>query len=67
LPETDVEVALTALARLDREKSLLSRDITAVDMRLADRVSVRLSDQAAQAREEEIKKLLNSKKKGGSA
>jgi cell division protein FtsQ len=67
LPENDVEVALTTLARLNREKSLLSRDITAVDMRLADRVSVRLSDQAAQAREEEIKKLLNSKKKGGSA
>lgn len=66
LPETDVEAALTTLARLDRERSLLSRDITAVDMRLADRVSVRLSDQAAQAREEEIKKL-NAKKKGGSA
>jgi cell division protein FtsQ len=67
LPENDVEVALTTLARLNREKSLLSRDITAVDMRLADRVSVRLSDQAAQAREVEFKKLLNSKKKGGSA
>jgi cell division protein FtsQ len=66
LPETDVEAALTTLARLDREKNLLTRDITAVDMRLADRLSVRLSDQAAQAREEEIKKL-NSRKKGGSA
>lgn len=66
LPENDIEGALTRLVRLDREKSLLSRDITAIDMRIADRVSVRLSDQAAQAREEEIKKL-NSKKKGGSA
>jgi cell division protein FtsQ len=65
LPETDIEGALTTLARLDREKSLLSRDITAVDLRLADRLVVRLSDPVAQAREDAIKKL--SKKKGGDA
>jgi cell division protein FtsQ len=65
LPETDIEGALTTLARLDREKSLLSRDITAVDLRLADRLVVRLSDAVAQAREEAIKKL--TKKKGGDA
>ena len=44
------------LARLDREKSLLSRDIVAVDLRLADRLAVRLSDAAAQAREDALKK-----------
>jgi cell division protein FtsQ len=65
LPETNVEGALDALVRLDREKSLLSRDITAVDLRLADRLTVRLSDAVAQAREEAIKK--NTKKKGGDA
>ena len=65
LPETDIEGALTTLARLDREKGLLSRDITAVDLRLADRLTVRLSDAVARAREEAIKK--QGKKKGGDA
>jgi cell division protein FtsQ len=65
LPEADIEGALTTLARLDREKSLLSRDITAVDLRLADRLTVRLSDGVAQAREDAIKK--QTKKKGGDA
>jgi cell division protein FtsQ len=65
LPEADIEGALATLVRLDREKSLLSRDITAVDLRLADRLTVRLSDAVAPAREEAIKK--NTKKKGGDA
>jgi cell division protein FtsQ len=65
LPENDIEGALRTLARLDREKSLLSRDITAVDLRLADRLTVRLSDGVAQAREDAIKK--QTKKKGGDA
>lgn len=65
LPEANVEDALATLARLDREKSLLSRDITAVDLRLSDRLTVRLSDAVAQAREEAAKK--NTKKKGGDA
>jgi cell division protein FtsQ len=65
LPESDIEGALTTLARLDREKRLLTRDIMAVDLRLADRVTVRLSDAAAQAREDAFKK--NAKKKGGDA
>jgi cell division protein FtsQ len=65
LPETEVEGALGVLARLEREKSLLSRDIVAVDLRLPDRLAIRLSDAAAQAREEAVKKTL--KKKGGDA
>src|SRR4051794_31608347 len=65
LPDTEVERALETLARLDRDKALLSRDITAVDLRLADRVTVRVSDALAQAREEAIKKA--TKKKGGDA
>jgi cell division protein FtsQ len=65
LPDTDIEAALETLARFDREKNLLSRDITAVDLRIPDRLTVRLSDAAAQAREEAIKKT--SKKKGGDA
>jgi cell division protein FtsQ len=66
LPDLGVEGALATLAKLDAEKKLLSRDITAVDMRIADRVSVRLSDPVAQAREEALKKL-QPKKKGSDA
>ncbi len=66
LPETDVEAALDRLVELDRDKKLLSRDITAVDLRLPDRVTVRLSDAAAQARDEALKANAK-KKKGGDA
>ena len=65
LPEAGVEQALERLVALDREKKLLSRDITSVDLRLSDRVTVRLSDAAAQAREDALKD--KKKKKGGDA
>jgi cell division protein FtsQ len=66
LPEADVEKALDTLVQLDRDSKLLSRDIAAVDLRLPDRVTVRLSDDAAAARLEALKPK-NPKKKGGSA
>jgi cell division protein FtsQ len=66
LPETEVAEALERLAVLDAEKKLLTRDITSVDLRLPDRVSVRLSDEAAQARENALKEK-KAKKKGGDA
>jgi len=65
LPENDVEGALDRLVALDRDKKLLSRDIVAVDLRLPDRVTVRLSDAAAQAREDAVKE--KKKKNGGDA
>jgi cell division protein FtsQ len=65
LPETNIEQALDRLVALDREKKLLSRDIAAVDLRLPDRVTIRLSDAAAQAREDALKD--KKKKKGGDA
>ncbi len=55
LPEYDVGRALATLSRLDREDRLLSRDIVSVDMRLNDRLVVRLSDEAAKAREDLLK------------
>jgi cell division protein FtsQ len=64
LPETDIGPALETLVALDRDKRLISRDILAIDLRLPDRVTVRLSDAAAQAREEARKP---PKKKGGDA
>jgi cell division protein FtsQ len=66
LPETSVEAALDRLAELDRDKKILSRDITAIDLRLPDRVTVRLSDAVAQARDEALKASAK-KKKGGDA
>jgi cell division protein FtsQ len=66
LPEFDVEQALDRLVALDRDKKLLSRDIVAIDLRLPDRVTVRLSDAAAAAREEALK-AKKPKAKGGSA
>jgi cell division protein FtsQ len=66
LPETNIEAALDRLLQLDRDKKLLSRDITVVDLRLADRVVVRLSDAVAQARDEALK-ANSKKKKGGDA
>ncbi len=65
LPETDVAAALDRLVALDRDKKLLTRDIALVDLRLADRVTVRLSDAAAQARDDALKP--KKPKKGGNA
>jgi cell division protein FtsQ len=65
LPELDIATALETLVALEREKRLLSRDIAVIDLRLPDRVTVRLSDAAAQERIEAIKE--KPKKKGGNA
>jgi cell division protein FtsQ len=65
LPENDVGNALAALSALDKEDRLFSRDIVAIDMRLPDRLTVRLSEDAAKARDEAFKKA--AKKKVGDA
>jgi len=64
LPEADAGNALAALSKLDKEDHLFSRDIVAVDMRLPDRLTVQLSDDAAKARDEQFRK---SRKKAGDA
>jgi cell division protein FtsQ len=66
LPETGVEQALETLVRLDRDDRILARDITAIDLRLPDRVTVQLSSEAAAARAEALKGKA-VKKKGGAA
>ena len=63
LPEADAGSALDRLAALNRDKNLLTRDITVVDLRLAERVTVRLSDRASAARAEGLAE--KAKKKGG--
>jgi cell division protein FtsQ len=64
LPETDPDHALQILVDLDRDKKLLTRDIVAIDLRLTDRVTVRLSDSAAQARDDALKDAAARDKKG---
>jgi len=63
LSEEQPEQALNALAELDRSKQLLSRDIVTVDLRLPDRVTVRLSDAAAAGRDEALKAAAEKNKK----
>lgn len=69
LPEAHPEAALRLLTDLDRSKKLLSRDIVAIDLRLPDRVTVRQSDAAAEAREAALKAAEKAakKKKAGEA
>src|SRR5712675_3092496 len=64
LPENEVGNALATLSTLDKEERLFSRDIVAVDMRLPDRMTVQLSEDAAKAREELFKEKKTKKKAG---
>lgn len=64
LPEFEVEKALATLSKMDKETGLFSRDITAIDMRLPDRLTVRLSEDAAKARNDLLKDKKTPKKAG---
>ena len=44
LPDDNIGEALASLAKLEDERGVLKRDIAAVDLRLLDRVTVRLRD-----------------------
>jgi cell division protein FtsQ len=63
LPEKDVDAALAALTKLDKDEKLFSRDITAIDLRLPDRLTVRLSEDAAKARADMLKDKDKARKK----
>lgn len=65
LPETGVAAALDRLAVLDRAARLLSRDIVTIDLRNANRVTVRMSERASQARQDLLKEQKKTTKKGG--
>jgi cell division protein FtsQ len=66
LPEADPAAALETLLKLDRDDKILTRDLAAIDLRLPDRITVQLSDEAAAARLEALK-AKSPKKKGGAA
>lgn len=51
LPEVGAAEALRDLAALDSAHRILSRDIQAIDLRLSDRLSIKLTPEAAQRRD----------------
>jgi cell division protein FtsQ len=61
LPEDDPAGALARLVRLEGRDRLLEKDIIAVDLRMPDRVVVRLTEEAAAARAEAQQSLLKKK------
>ena len=63
----DLDHALDQISALERDSKLSGRDITAIDLRLPDRITVRLSEAAAEKRDEAQKKKLQLKPKGGNA
>ncbi len=67
LPDADVATSLRRLAALDAAQKLMTRDITMIDLRLADRVIVRLSPEAFAVREAEAQARAKAKKKAGAA
>jgi cell division protein FtsQ len=56
LPERGTEAALARLIKLEREQKILEKDVIAIDLRMDDRVVVRLTEEAAAARLEALKK-----------
>jgi len=55
---------LPCLSKLDKEDRLFSRDIVAVDMRLPDRLTVQLSEDAAKAPRRTVQGQETQRKKG---
>jgi cell division protein FtsQ len=62
LPEENPVGALARVADLQAAKKLLDRDLVVVDMRVPDRLFVRLSDAAAEARREQMRLKTGAKK-----
>ena len=56
LPETGSAEALARLVKLERDARILEKDVIAIDLRMPDRVVVRLTEEAAAARTESQKK-----------
>jgi cell division protein FtsQ len=65
LPEKDAAAALARVAEIDEESGLLSRDIAAIDLRLPDKLVVRLTEAAFATRQETIKQRQKVARKMG--
>ena len=67
LPQDDPKAALARIAGFDQTDNLLGRDIVSVDLRLGDRMYVRLTPEAAARREADLKEQAKlAKRKGAS-
>lgn len=64
LPEHGYEAAISEVAALDAQYQLFSRDITAVDLRIPDRITVAMTPEAAEERNEAFEARLKALKKG---
>lgn len=66
LPETGEAAELDRLARMDTEQGLFERDVMMIDMRMADRMVIRMSEEGSELvrtrREEQIKQLTTAQK-----
>jgi len=56
LPELGAADAVARLVKLEREQKILEKDVLAIDLRMPDRVVVRLTEEAASARADALKK-----------
>lgn len=64
LPEIDPAAAVKRLAGLEADMHLLDKDLLAIDLRQPDRVVMRLTEEAAAARAEQLKSKAKPKKGG---
>ncbi|MEC9343378.1 MAG: cell division protein FtsQ/DivIB, partial [Pseudomonadota bacterium] len=65
LGEQDEKTGLAELARLEREEAILSRAVRIVDLRLPDRLVLRLWPEAARAHAEAVETRIKQAKAGG--
>ncbi|WP_113371360.1 cell division protein FtsQ/DivIB [Rhizobium sp. SYY.PMSO] len=65
LPEDNIDGALARLTKLDKDESLLQRDIAAVDLRLDDRTAIELTPDAAVRRQAAVDARNKALKKAG--
>ena len=54
LPDGNIEMALNALQKLEQERGVLQRDLAAIDLRLLDRITLRMRETAAAAADETV-------------
>jgi len=62
LPEQGQEAALQEVVRLEAQAKLLQRDVAIVDLRIPDRITIRLTPDAAEKRRTDLAK--QAKRKG---
>ncbi len=65
LPASGAQAALEKLRRFDAARGLLERDIETVDLRLGDRITIGLTERAAERREAAVEERAKNLKKRG--